>query len=237
MKHRERRKPEKPNKSRKKEPHQSQASEKGAKQAADTGKEADKTWFQKYWLPALITLMTTVIGGVTLAYFKGELWRKPPMRAAFEKPLVQTNVALRDFSMERGVDTTVYTEEQLAQVGYITNFKVQIDGFKGRTCKLRWELFDVEKRERIVPPGWNAVQDPVDLKPERDSDSAASEFWVPPTGSDRPFFVRVRLFDDKNVELDFEDSDAVTPRASAQTSPSPTPSAGPGKPKLRASPK
>jgi hypothetical protein len=194
--------------------------EAGKEAGKEDKKEAEKSWFEKYWLPALIPLFVAVAGGLTLAYFKGELGRKPqgppplpPMRAAFEKPTIDTNVSLRDHLTQQRQSTTDYSEAQLAQVGYIVHFKVQIDGFKGRTCKMYWEMFDAATRARIYPAGWSREQDPVDLKPERDSDSAAAEFWMPSAAANQPFIVRLRLFDDKRVELDYEDSDVIQPAA------------------------
>src|SRR2546423_10642736 len=189
-----------------------------------------RKWYRTMWTPpvtasvitAILTLGTTVTGGIILGYFKGELFKKPPTRAAFEKPTIETNVTLKDYSDERQL-TDAYTPDKLAQVGYVVHFKVQIEGFKQRTCIVRWEVFDAKNRSRIVPPGWQRIQEPLELIPERDSDSAAGYFWVPPTNTEKPFFITVRLYDDKGTELDYTETLPVKPNATAVAS-SPTPS-------------
>jgi len=183
-------------------------------------------WYQQILIPAVITVLTTVAGALIIGYFKGELWKKPPMRASLEKPTVDTNVSLQDFADARNLATTDYTADLLAQVGYLVHFKVQIEGFKRRKCTARWEVFEAESRSRLFPAGWSKDQEPIEMIPERDIDSAAENFWVPPVGTDRAFFVRVRIYDDKGVELVYADSDPVKPFISKPAAePSPTPNA------------
>lgn len=172
--------------------------------------------YRQFLIPAVITVATTVIAALIIGYFKGDLWQRPPMRASLDKPTVDTDVSLRDFLDDRKVPTSDYTKDQLAQVGYVVHFKVQIEGLKRRKCTARWEVFDAQDRSRILPPGWSKEQEPVEMIPERDIDSAAENFWVPPTGTDRVFFVRVRIYDDKGVELVYADSDPLKPVTTKQ---------------------
>lgn len=187
-----------------------------------TAAGAPARWYKQFLIPAVITVLVTVTGALIIGYFKGELGKKPPMGASLEKPTVDTNVSLKEFLDARHFASAGYTQDKLEQVGYVVHFKVHIEGFKERTCTGLWEVFDAENRSKFFPPGWSKDQDPLEVIPEGDVDEAAENFWIPPVGTDRAFFVRVRIFDDKEVELVYGDSDPVKPYLPKPPESSPT---------------
>ena len=159
---------------------------------------------------AAIGAAFALLGGITLAYFEG--WLAPKtLSSRLEKPTVETQVKLQDFLEETKIPITDYTPEQLGQVGYKVHFQVQLVGYKGRTCKARWEVFSARTNSRIFLPGWDRVQEPVEMIPDAETDSAAPNFWLPPFRADGPFFVRIAIYDDNGVELTSVNTDQIRP--------------------------
>lgn len=168
-------------------------------------------WFDNKVVLAALAAFFTLLGGFALAYFNG--WLSPKtFSAKLEKPTVDTNVLLKDYLEEMNIPASNYSAADLAQVGYRVHFQVQLVGFKGRTCKARWEVFDSDNKARVFPPGWDKVQEPVEMTPEAATDSASPNFWVPPLATNDAFFVRVTIYDDKDVALTYADSEPVKPR-------------------------
>jgi hypothetical protein len=191
------------------------------------GKPTVKTpWHEhKVALIALTTLFT-VLGGISIALFNG--WRAPQaLNATLTKPTIETNVTLSRGLMASNSPVVGYTEEQLAQVGYLVHVQVQLVGFKGRHTFVRWEMHDGDTKARKVISEWSEFSDEraaVDVLAEAASDVAAPKFWVPMPPDSKPFFVRVMIDDDKGTELTYADSDAVTPMPATKPSDTPKPS-------------
>lgn len=184
--------------------------------------QQDQKWYQKIVVQAATVAAFTLLGGVALAYFNGWLSAKT-LDAKLEKPTIETNVKLSDFLNQMNISPADYSAEDLQQIGYVVHFQVQLIGFKGRTCKARWELFDDLSKSKFVLPSWDKVQEPVELTAEANTDSASPNFWVPPVIRNGAFFVRVRIYDDRGVELTYADTLPVSSR-------SPGPGASPPKP-------
>ena len=170
---------------------------------------------------AVVTIATSVTGAVLIKTFEG--WRAPKKFAAkFEStPRVESNVVLKNSLEESGIPTSEYTEQQLAQAGHLVRFQLQLEGFEGRTCSVRWEVFDAETKVRLEFADWNRIQNVVDMTPEGATDVGSAHFWVPPAAGDKPFFVRLIVCDDKGTDLTFIDTDVVRVRPEAQPSVSP----------------
>ena len=176
---------------------------------------------------AVVTIVTSVSAAVVVKTFEG--WRAPKKFAAkFEStPRVESNVVLKGSLEESGIPTSGYTEQQLAQAGHLVRFQLQLEGFEGRTCSVRWEVFDAETKRRQEFADWNRIQNVVDMTPEGATDVGSAHFWVPPAAGDKPFFVRLIVCDDQGTDLTFIDTDVVRVRPEPQASVSPNVAATP----------
>jgi hypothetical protein len=88
-----------------------------------------------------------------------------------------------------------YSDQQVRRRGALLDFRVRIEGFKGRTLLLKWELFDdatgVERRES------KAIQ----ISPTNATNEATWQFWVPlPTDRGR-YVAIVELVEKKKHHL------------------------------------
>lgn len=174
-----------------------------------------------------ITALFTLLGGIGLALFNSSRAPKT-LSATIGKLTVETHVPLRDFLKHTDDAASEFPDEALqAQVGYVVHAQVQLVGFKGHTCNLRWEAYDNESRARIDFPDWCDNQTPIELRAEAESDMASPRFWVPPPPSNKPFFVRVMIDDGKqtplkNTTITFADTEAIKPPPLAPRAPKPT---------------
>jgi hypothetical protein len=154
-------------------------------------------------------IFTAVITAVITAYFTGTFAPKK-LGATLSKLTPDTNVTLEEYLKQSSLSPDEYALEELRQVGCLIHFQVEIEGFSGRECAARWSVYDAKSRSRIeLPDPWADVQEPIRFTPEQVTDSAAENFWVPSLDTDRPFFVRVELYDDKGVRLTFADTEPI----------------------------
>ena len=200
------------------------------KKAAEpvAGEPAARTpWHEHKVAIIAITTLFTVLGGISLALFNS--WRAPQeLSATLAKPTIETNVTLSKGLIASNSPVSGLTEEQLALVGYLVHVQIKLVGFKGRHTHVRWEMHDAETRARILVSelfsDWSDEQTAVDVLAEAAIDTAAPKFWVPAPLNDKPFFVRVMIYDDKGTELTYADSDAVRPTAATKPVDTPKPS-------------
>jgi hypothetical protein len=92
-------------------------------------------------------------------------------------------------------------------VGVTVNFNVSLTGFKDRTVAVRWSLHHAGGGR--VAHEWLRGQPALWLVGEAEKDSAGSDFWVPLPKTTGPFFVRVEVYDEDGVRLDFADTPRV----------------------------
>jgi len=102
----------------------------------------------------------------------------------------------------KGVRKEQVAEGKVEPVGVTVNYDVSLTGFRGRKVKVCWSLYDATGGHK-VPPRWLSDQCVRWWKGEADSDSASDSFWVPLPAGQGPYFVRVSVWDDDDVRLDF----------------------------------
>lgn len=66
-----------------------------------------------------------------------------------------------------------YKERQLRRRGALLSFRVRIEGFKGTTLLLKWELFDDETGKQLSES--KAIQ----ITPTNETNEATWQFWLP----------------------------------------------------------
>jgi hypothetical protein len=97
--------------------------------------------------------------------------------------------------------------DRVQPVGITVNFNVSLTGFKDRTVAVRWSLHHAGGGQ--VAREWLRNRPALWLVGEAEKDSAGSDFWVPLPKSTGPFFVRVGVYDEDGVRLDFADTPLV----------------------------
>jgi hypothetical protein len=91
-------------------------------------------------------------------------------------------------------------------VGVGVNYDISLTGFRGHRVIVRWSLYSGQGGNPL-PLAWLRDQPVHWLKAEANRDSASDSFWVPLPKTSGPFYIRVGVFDDDGVRLDFRDSD------------------------------
>lgn len=202
------------------------ASERNPAASVEREPVAKTPWHEHKLAIVAITALFALLGSIGLAIFNS--WRAPKtFSATVSKLTVEPNVPLSDYVKNTGGSRSDYTEAMLAQVGYVIYAEVQLVGFKGRTCKMRWEAHDNEGGARISFPDWCDEQTPIELVAEAESDMSSPKFWVPPPPGNKTFFVRVMIDDDKQTALiktpiTLADTGAIRPPLVAQPSAAPS---------------
>jgi hypothetical protein len=80
-----------------------------------------------------------------------------------------------------------------------------VEGFKRRSVTLRWSLYNARTRMRLSGSSFSGVSAAkVDL--EAPTDRTLQEIWLPPPPGRGPYFVRVALYDRRDVLLAVADS-------------------------------
>jgi len=90
-------------------------------------------------------------------------------------------------------------------LGVTVNYDITLTGFRGRKVVVRWSLFSLSARSP-VPRDWLNDEPVRWLQGEATKDSASDSFWIPLPKLRGPFYVRVGVFNDHNVRLDFANS-------------------------------
>lgn len=93
-------------------------------------------------------------------------------------------------------------------IGVTVNFNISLTGFRDRKVAVRWSLHDAAGGGR-VSRDWLRNQPALWLVGEAEKDSASSDFWVPLPKLRGPFFIRVSVYDEDGVRLDFVDTTRV----------------------------
>ena len=90
---------------------------------------------------------------------------------------------------------TGYTAADLRRRGALLDFRVRIDGFKGRNLLLKWELFDEQSGDEIDES--TAIQ----IKPTNQTNESTWQFWVPIPHDGGPYEAIVELIEKKENHL------------------------------------
>jgi hypothetical protein len=92
-------------------------------------------------------------------------------------------------------------------VGATVDYNVTLTGFRGHKVIVRWSLHEAGTGGQ-VPREWLRNRPFRWLKGEAEKDSASDSFWVPLPNIDGRFFVRVGVYDEDGVRLDYADTPA-----------------------------
>ena len=90
---------------------------------------------------------------------------------------------------------TGYTRADLRRRGALLDFRVRIDGFKGRMLLLKWELFDRDSGDEVDES--TAIQ----IKPTNQTNESTWQFWVPIPRDRGPYLAIVELIERKETHL------------------------------------
>jgi hypothetical protein len=94
---------------------------------------------------------------------------------------------------------------EVEPVGVTVNYNVSLTGFRGHRVSVRWSLYRAAAGVQ-VPRDWLRDQPVRWLEGEADKDAASDRFWVPLPKIEGPFFVRVGVFDQDDIRLDYADT-------------------------------
>jgi hypothetical protein len=85
---------------------------------------------------------------------------------------------------------TGYTERQLQRRGALLDFRVQIEGFRGKTLLLKWELFD---------QGGTQINESkaIRITPTNETNEATWQLWVPLPRDQGRYVAFVELIEQK----------------------------------------
>ena len=86
---------------------------------------------------------------------------------------------------------TGYEESDLRRIGALLDFRVRIDGFKGRRLLLKWELFDDRTGGEIDES--TAIK----IEPTNQTNESTWQFWVPIPRTGGPYVAIVELIEEK----------------------------------------
>jgi hypothetical protein len=102
-----------------------------------------------------------------------------------------------------------YDQAQLRRRGALLDFRVRIEGFKGRELLLKWELFDDASGNQV-----DESKD-VQITPTNQTNEATWQFWVPIPRKNRTYVAVVELLEQKRthqLKLASLETEALRPR-------------------------
>jgi hypothetical protein len=91
-------------------------------------------------------------------------------------------------------------------IGVAVDYDVSLTGFRGKRVTVKWSLYRADGATQ-VPHEWLRNQAVHWLKGEAESDSASAGFWAPLPRTQGAFFIRIGLYDDDGIRLDFRDTE------------------------------
>jgi hypothetical protein len=103
------------------------------------------------------------------------------------------------------------TRGLLTLAGEVVYVASTLQGFKRRSVTLRWSLYDARTRTRLNGPSFSGVS-AAQVEVEAPTDRTLQEIWLPPPPGRGPYFVRVALYDDRDVLLAVADSEPFVGR-------------------------
>jgi len=136
--------------------------------------------------------------------------RPPPkeMHAEFRKVGVEPRVTFSDH-LRRVADGAQHASDSLGLTGDAVLVEFEIAGMYNRECVLMWSLYDAASQTLVSDPAYR-FQAAAGFTPDAEVDRASHEIWFPSPAPGR-YFVRVELYDDKDVMLTFADTPPFTP--------------------------
>ena len=115
----------------------------------------------------------------------------PPAQSATLSELrVDSEATFRKYLQRVDQPTRGYTERQLQRRGALLDFRVQIEGFRGKPLLLKWELFDQSGTQINESKA-------IRITPTNETNEATWQFWVPLPRGDGSYDAFVELIEQK----------------------------------------
>jgi hypothetical protein len=174
-----------------------------------TREKSESAGFPLGKIVAIVTALGTLVGVVFLLL--PNLKPEPPpthLSATINNVSVEHNVTYEQYLKRLRHPTLGYDYRVLNLVGDIINFSVEIEGFKLQKCPMRWSVHDAQTKA-LVPEPELVDQLASVLTPEAVYDRAVSYIWVPLPAREGTFFVRLTIYDSKNVPLGYVDTEIL----------------------------
>lgn len=164
-------------------------------------------------LAKVATVVTSVTAILGLIFLLQPDWKPQPLQELSGK--------LTDLAVERHVTLHEYRGRFRAsgddgagdgrQVGHIVHFTAEIKGFKGKTCQMQWVVYDATSKARLG----DTYSGGINLSPEALSDRVSWAAWIP--AGLGTVFVRLELYDQKNIRLTWADTEVFDATGSTGT--------------------
>jgi hypothetical protein len=90
-------------------------------------------------------------------------------------------------------------------VGVTVNFNITMTGLQGDTADVRWSLY-IARPGASVPSAWLRSRSVLLPRSEAIKDTGSGQFWVPLPHKKGPFFIRIEVYSDAGVRLDYADT-------------------------------
>ena len=150
-------------------------------------------------LKKIFTAVAAVLGVVTSATaliftFAPDLQPSgdvPTQSAKLSELTVDEGATFAQYLARIDQPTDGYTNVFLQRRGTLLDFRVRIEGFKGRTLVLKWELFDRGSGDQVDES--RAIQ----VEATNQTNEATWQFWIPMPRTGGPFFAIVDLLEQK----------------------------------------
>jgi hypothetical protein len=156
-------------------------------------------WVTKLLVSAAGALATTLS---IVAFFFPALQPTPPSseaKANLSSPQVFPNVTLGEYIRQsrmpmKGAASSLSDEER-QRLGNIVYFDVELKGFDGQLCYLRWSVYDADTKQPISgltqQPAWPTTK----LVAHHQKSKSRWETWVPmPREGRGPFLVNLEIY-------------------------------------------
>lgn len=156
--------------------------------------------------------------GLAIALFPTLQPTQPSMEATatLSNLKVEPNITLGEYLGRPGVPaqavedaTDRLSEEQRERAGSIVYFDVELRGFEGEPCFLRWSVYDAKSRKPVTGLTGQSAWPSDKIVPNHQVSRAVKETWVPfPQNGRGPFLIDLELYtiiDESEARLDSEE--------------------------------
>lgn len=162
---------------------------------------------------AASAVVTLIAGTLTVVFLLRPALRPEAaptaLSATMSDPRLEQGVTLGEvYTRRKESPPGSYSQAQLATPGTLVGFVVVIEGYRGKTCRLTWSLFDAASQARVADqtlldqPGWPDGT----FTPAAARDQADGEVWIRRPNRPGSYFVRLELFDPSGQRLTSLDS-------------------------------
>jgi hypothetical protein len=172
--------------------------------------EASARWSKRITIAALVALVALVTGGANLVYmFWPDLRADPGLQHTAHLAVLgrDANILYSAYLQRPGSTPTVPAPAP-GTPGNVFYLQMEMEGFKGKSAKLRWFTYNADNGERLPRPFSTGHS----FKAKAPTSRSISEEWVQPPnepGTHR-YWIRFELYDSGDVLLAFADSKPFT---------------------------